>query len=156
MTTDQQNVYEGMFLFAHSMAANLQEASDHVKELLDRAGAEIISFRKWDERRLAFEIKGNKRGVYFLAYFKALPDSLAGLERDCNLSEKVLRAMWTRAEHITAEEIAEQDGQQQLADEINLRQESAESGPAVATVAAPAPAAAAAPAATAAEPPAEG
>jgi len=33
--------------------------------------------RKWDERRLAYEIKKQKRGLYILCYFKApTPTSL--------------------------------------------------------------------------------
>ena len=46
------------------------EATELVKiPASEKVGAEIISFKKWDERRLAYEIKGNKRGLYFLCYF---------------------------------------------------------------------------------------
>ena len=117
--------YEGMFLFSQPQAAVLQDAVDHLEEILRRAEAEIIALRKWDERRLAYEIKGNKRGVYFLVYFRARPDALAGIERDCNLSEKLLRSMVVRAEHIPQEVMEAADGRAQLADEIKLRSESA-------------------------------
>jgi small subunit ribosomal protein S6 len=113
--------YEGLFLFPQSAVADLQAAADHVTEILNRAGAEIISFKKWDERRLAYEIKGNKRGLYFLVYFKAKGAKLASLERDCNLSEKLLRAMITRADHVLPEVMQAAEGRQQLADEIKLR-----------------------------------
>ena len=113
--------YEGLFLFPQSAVSDLQGASDHVQEILHRAGAEIISFKKWDERRLAYEIRGNKRGLYFLAYFKAKADKLAGLERDCSLSEKLLRAMVVRADQVTPEMMQSAEGRQQLADEIKLR-----------------------------------
>src|SRR5262245_17477074 len=95
--------YEGLFLFPQAATADLQGAVDHVMELLNRAGAEIVSFKKWDERRLAYEIRGSKRGLYFLAYFKCRADKLTGLERDCSLSEKLLRALVTRADHVTPE-----------------------------------------------------
>ena len=71
MSNERTGLYEGMFLFPQSATANLQEAADHVKAILDRCGASIVSFRKWDDRRLAYEVQGNKRGVYFLAYFTA-------------------------------------------------------------------------------------
>ena len=48
------NNYEAMFLFPQSATANLSEASDHVLAQLEKVGAEVISFRKWDDRRLAF------------------------------------------------------------------------------------------------------
>ncbi len=117
--------YEGMFLFSQAQTANLQEAVDHIDDILKRAEVEVISLCKWDERRLAYEIKGNKRGVYFLVYFRARPDALVGIERDCNLSEKILRFMMVRADQIPQGVMESADGRAQLADEIKLRSESA-------------------------------
>ena len=74
-----------------------------------------------DERRLAYDIQGNKRGVYFLTYFKCDAQKLSAIERDARLSEKLLRSMLTRADHLTAEQMAAMEGRQQLADEIALR-----------------------------------
>jgi small subunit ribosomal protein S6 len=118
---ERTSAYEGLFLFPQAQAANLQAAVDHLKEILAKAGAELISLRKWDERRLAYEIKGNKRGVYFLAYFRAPRSAVAAVERGCNLSEMLLRSMLLRAEHVTAEQMEAADGQAELADEIRLR-----------------------------------
>ena len=115
------NTYEALFLFPQSASADLQSALDHIVEIMNRNKADIIALKKWDERRLAYDIKGNKRGVYFLAYFKADARNLDGIDRDCRLSERLLRSLVTRADHIPAEEIAAHEGRQQLADEINLR-----------------------------------
>lgn len=113
--------YEGLFLFPQSAVADLQGSADHVLEILHRANAEIVSFKKWDERRLAYEVNGNKRGLYFLVYFTAKGPKLHQIERDCNLSEKLLRAMITRADHVTDEMMQAAEGRTQLADEIKLR-----------------------------------
>jgi small subunit ribosomal protein S6 len=121
MPHDRTYQYEGLFLFPQAAVADLQGAHDHIVEILNRAGAEIISMKKWDERRLAYEIRGNKRGVYFLVYFKAKGAKLAQIERDCNLSEKMLRAMVTRADQVPGEVIEASEGRSQLADEIKLR-----------------------------------
>jgi len=115
------NTYEALFLFPQSASADLQSALDHIVEIMTRNKADIIALKKWDERRLAYDIKGNKRGVYFLAYFKSDARNLDGIDRDCRLSERLLRSLVTRADHIPAEEIAAHEGRQQLADEINLR-----------------------------------
>lgn len=129
MSNERIRTYEGMFLFPQSATANLQESADHVKSILDRCGATIVSFSKWDDRRLAYEVQGNKRGVYFLAYFTAPTSALAEIERRCNLSEELLRMMVTSAEHIPAEIIEANEGQEDLATEIKLRGEkSTESG----------------------------
>lgn len=118
---DRIYTYEGMFLFPQSAVSDLQAAADHVTEILGKAEAEVISFKKWDERRLAYEVKGNKRGLYFLVYFKAKGAKIAGIERDCSLSEKMLRAMMTRADHLPEDVMKAAEGRQQLADEIKLR-----------------------------------
>ncbi len=115
------NVYEGLFLFPQSQTADLQGALDQLQEILKRAKAEILSLRKWEERRLAYEIKGNKRGLYFLVYFRVRADALVGIERDCNLSELLLRFMIVRADDVTQEKIEAAEGRAQLADEITLR-----------------------------------
>ena len=116
------STYEGLFLFPQSAVGDMQSAVDHVSSILDRAGAEVLALSKWEERRLAYDIKGNKRGVYFLAYFKTGHDKLAGIERDCNLSEQLLRALITRADHVTQEMIEGSEGRAQLADEIKMRE----------------------------------
>jgi small subunit ribosomal protein S6 len=126
MTETRINMYEAMFLFPQTATADLAGALDHVESILGRAGAEIVSICKWDERRLAYDIKGNKRGLYFLVYFKADRAKIAGIERDCNLSEQLLRAMVLRADHVPTEEIEAANGRTALADEIKLRAERGE------------------------------
>ena len=123
MSNERIGFYEGMFLFPQSATANLQGEVDHIKGILDKAGATIKTFQKWDDRRLAYEIDGNKRGVYFLAYFNAPASSLSDLERMCNQSEEVLRMMVTKADHIPTEIIEANDGSEELATEIKLRSE---------------------------------
>jgi small subunit ribosomal protein S6 len=121
VSEDSVNAYEGLFLFPQSKIGQLQSAVEHVEEILTRAEAEIIGLRKWDERRLAYEIRGNKRGVYMLVYFRARGSALVGIERDCNLSEQLLRFMIVRADHLTVEQMEAADGRAELADEAKLR-----------------------------------
>jgi small subunit ribosomal protein S6 len=115
--------YEAMFLLSQAVAADLGSAVDHIKEILARGHAEIIAMKKWDDRRLAYEIKGQKRGVYILAYFKAPGVDISHVERDCNLSEKVLRALILRADHLSIEEMTALDGRKELDLEAKLRGE---------------------------------
>jgi small subunit ribosomal protein S6 len=123
MSNQRTGLYEGMFLFPQSATANLEEAIDHVKDLLGKSEATIINFSKWDDRRLAYEIEGNKRGVYFLVYFNAPTSAMSNLERRCNQSEQLLRMMVTRAEYIPSEIIQANEGAEELATEIKLRGE---------------------------------
>lgn len=101
----EPRLYEGMFLLSPGAGTNLGEAIDHLKELFGRAGAEVVSLRKWDDRKLAYPIRGQKRGMYVLAFFKATPAKLANFDRDCNLSEKIIRAMVLKADHLGEAEL---------------------------------------------------
>lgn len=95
------NQYEAMFLFDPTFGSSFEKCETEIQRLMERAGGEIIACRKWDERRLAYRIRGRKRGVYILVYFKAPPDKIAPLERDVKLAENVLRVLVLRAEHVT-------------------------------------------------------
>lgn len=116
--TATMNTYEGMFLFPQIASSDLKAAQEHVEYLIGRGEGEIISLAKWDERRLAYEIKGNRRGLYFLTYFKATGEGAIEIERQVNLSEHLLRAMILKADLVPADVIAAADAREQLAQEI--------------------------------------
>ena len=40
-----------------------------VDQILEKNGAKIVQKEKWDERKLAYEIRGHKRATYYLVYF---------------------------------------------------------------------------------------
>jgi len=95
------NLYEGMFLMTQgSVTAGIESALDIVRGMLERADAEIIHLYRWEERKLAYPIDGQKRGTFLLTHFNAPPQAIAAVERECNLSEDVLRAMMTRADYM--------------------------------------------------------
>ena len=77
-----------------------------IKRILDRADAEIVSIRKWDDRRLAYEIQHVGRGTYILVYFRAEGQYIQGIEKAVQLSEKILRVLILNAEHMTEEDMA--------------------------------------------------
>lgn len=100
------NTYEIMFIFDPAAGANWEAVEKEVERLMQRAEAEVILTRKLEERRLAYEIAGRKRGLYVLTYFKADGGRIAGLERDAQLSESILRILILRADHISNERMA--------------------------------------------------
>ncbi|MCW5776653.1 MAG: 30S ribosomal protein S6 [Phycisphaeraceae bacterium] len=125
MSEQVMHQYEGMFLISQSEAVDLGGVVSHIEEILGRAHARIVAMKKWDERRLAYEINKQKRGVYLLVYFVAPAASLAHIERDCNLSERLLRVLVTKADHLTEEEMLSADAREELKVEARLRAERA-------------------------------
>ena len=98
------NTYEGMFVMDGSVS-EFEPAREQIQNVLGRSKAEILSLKPWDERRLAYEINGQRRALYVLAYFQVDPAAVTEIENDCRLNEKILRVMILRKERITAEEI---------------------------------------------------
>ena len=106
METVVKRLYEALFLVdSGEAAADWQGINDHVKKILERNEAEIVKTNKWDERPLAYPILGRKRGTYILVYFNAPCGKLSAIERDAQLSERILRFLILRGDHITPEDI---------------------------------------------------
>jgi small subunit ribosomal protein S6 len=99
------NVYEAMFLFPASVATDLDHALMTARQMIERHGGEIIVLKKWDERKLAYELNGQKRGTYVVAFFTAPGNAVTAIERDVNLSEDILRVMVLKADHLNREEM---------------------------------------------------
>lgn len=119
--TAVKQTYEAMFLISQAEAADLSTVVAHIEEIMHRGHADVLAMRKWDERRLAYEIGKQRRGFYVLCYFAAPASDLSHIERDCNLSERILRTLIIRADHLTPEEIASADDRSGLATEAKLR-----------------------------------
>ena len=98
------NQYEGMFLLGQAAAQDQPAALNLVRGMIERHAGQILVIKRWDERKLAYEIKKHKRGTYVLAYFNAPGAAVAQIERDVKLSDDVLRVMITDASHLNQKE----------------------------------------------------
>src|SRR5713226_866151 len=88
------NVYECMFLLdTNKVAGDIPAAAKQIHGLLERNAVEILASRQWDERRLAYPIRGHKKGLYYLIYFKVEGKKLVQIEKDYSLNETILRML---------------------------------------------------------------
>jgi small subunit ribosomal protein S6 len=93
---------------AQSDHAYLEE---HIRGLLEKVGARLVRMSKWDERQLAYEINGQRDGIFYLTYFDAAGESISELRHEIELSELVLRLLILRLDEIpTEEEVARRSG----------------------------------------------
>jgi len=105
-TVAKKKMYEGMFLVDSAEAgANWDGVIAAIRRILEKAEVEIVSIRKWDDRKLAYEIKGKARGTYILCYFRADGQRNQDIEKAVQLSEKIIRVLILSAEQMTAEDI---------------------------------------------------
>ncbi len=104
METVAKRLYEGMFLVDSAQAtADWDGTLSVINNILQRADAEVVAMRKWQERKLAYDIDHKSRGTYILCYFKAEGPRISGIEKDVLLSEKVIRALILTTEKRPAE-----------------------------------------------------
>ncbi len=88
-------LYEGMFVFdANHAGKDWPGLEQHVNDLVQRHEGQLVHSERWPDRKLAYEMKGCKKGTYYLTYFNAPTTAIQGLQRDCELSDRVLRAMF--------------------------------------------------------------
>ena len=100
------NQYEGMFLLDNQVVrTDYKAAKAVVTDALKKHGAEIVSARRWDERRLAYPMQGKQRATFVLTYFKAGPNAITGIRRDAELDERILRHLLLKVEEIPATEL---------------------------------------------------
>jgi ribosomal protein S6 len=83
----------------------MASVSTFVTDTLKKHGAEIVSARRWDERRLAYPIAGRQRATFLLTHFKAGPNAITGIRRDAELDERILRHLLLSVEEIPATEL---------------------------------------------------
>ncbi len=105
-TVAKKNLYEGMFLVDSAEAGvDWDGVIATITKMLEKAKAEIVSIKKWDERRLAYDIRGVSRGTYILTYFRAEGQKVQEIEKSVQLSERIIRVLILNAEKMSAADI---------------------------------------------------
>jgi small subunit ribosomal protein S6 len=102
----KMNQYEALFLLGPVGATEPEKALGLCRGVIERHGGQVLVIKKWDERKLAYELAGQRRGTYIIAFFRAPGDAIAPMERDVKLSEEMLRVLITRADHLNEQEMA--------------------------------------------------
>jgi small subunit ribosomal protein S6 len=91
--------YETMFIIKPTLTEEETVAQiDLVKSTIEKNGGEIAACDDMGTRALAYEIEKNKRGYYFVAYFKGQPSGLAEIERQYRINENILRFIFIKYE----------------------------------------------------------
>ena len=90
-----ENVYEGMFILdSNRYARDPSGVPKQIGKLVEDVGGELIVSRLWEERRLAYPIKGHAKGVYWLTYFRMEGAKLQTLSRQSEINEIILRHLF--------------------------------------------------------------
>ena len=107
-------LFEGMFLIDNdTVRAGWPAAKAVVGDLIAKHGGSVVTARRWEERPLAYPIRGRHRATFLLAFFEMPGDSIPSFHRDLEIKEDVLRYLQLRVEAVPegeAELAAAEDG----------------------------------------------
>jgi small subunit ribosomal protein S6 len=92
-------VYEGMLILDSTRYARDPDGiANQIHSMIQEAGGEILVSRLWEERRLAYPIKGQRKGAYWLTYFRLDGPKLDELTRKCQINENILRVLFLKVD----------------------------------------------------------
>ncbi len=93
------NVYEGMFILdSNRFGRDPEVVSGQVSAMIEKCGGEMLVSRLWEDRRLAYPIKGQRKGTYWLTYFRLDSLQLGDLRRQCHITDDILRVLFLKVD----------------------------------------------------------
>ncbi len=97
-------LYEGMFLLdANETAKRWSELETQIHGMVERIDGKIEYAERWPAQKLAYEVKGCRKGTYYLTYFNAPTAKIDELRRGVELSEDILRLLVIQEEWLEEE-----------------------------------------------------
>ena len=89
-----ENVYEGLVILnSNQYARDPGGVAGKVGKIVEKCGGTTLVGRLWEERRLAYPIKGHHKGAYWLTYFRVDSEQLVKIRRELRLADEVLRSL---------------------------------------------------------------
>ncbi len=91
--------YETIFIIdPTSDDALVDETIDSVRNLVQSGGHVVRKIDRWGKKRLAYEVKKRREGIYVLMVLEAEPDFVSQLQHHYQLSESIIKYMVTNFE----------------------------------------------------------
>lgn len=99
--------YETMYILRPDMGdEQIEQAITKYQNFLKEQGATDIEVTHRGRRRLAYEIKRHREGIYIQMNYAAAGSAVSSMERAMRLSEEVIRYLTIKPEAEAAEPVA--------------------------------------------------
>ena len=86
------NKYEMMFIVKATMdAEQVKATAENVKKNAESKESKVVEYKELGEKKLAYPIKKELNGYYFVMQLEASKEAVAELDRKTALDENVLR-----------------------------------------------------------------
>ncbi len=91
--------YETLIVLSNELGEGQQPLLERLYSVIQSGGGTIDASRDWGNRRLAYPIRRQSDGHYYLLEYQAEPAVVQELERTLRISDGVLRYMSVQQEH---------------------------------------------------------
>jgi small subunit ribosomal protein S6 len=106
-----KRLYETMYILRPDLPDQESDAAiAKYQDFLVQQESENITIQHRGRRRLAYDIKGHREGIYIQVNYTALPKTIESLEKSMRLADDVIRYMTIKLEPEVVEE-EEQDAE---------------------------------------------
>ena len=91
------NKYEMMFIVKATMESeNVKATAENIKKIVTELKGNVVEYKELGEKKLAYPIKKELNGYYFVMQFEATNAAEAELSRKAGLDENILRHLIVR------------------------------------------------------------
>lgn len=91
--------YEALYIVHPALTdEEIAPIMEKYKQVVEGQGGEVESVNRWEKRWLAYEVKGQREGIYVLMNFKAEPKAVAELDRLLKIGDDVMRHLICRTD----------------------------------------------------------
>ncbi len=92
-------LYESLFIIRPSVSDEETGALiEKMKSVADKTGAQFIKAENWGRKKLAYEVRRERKGTYAYFYFRAPNHTVGELERAYRLEDNIIKFLTIRLE----------------------------------------------------------
>lgn len=91
--------YETLYIVRPELSEEEQQAvAQKFADIVTQSGGEVLKLDIWGKRRLAYEVKKLREGIYILMQFRGESQVAQELERVLKITDEVIRQLVVRLE----------------------------------------------------------
>jgi small subunit ribosomal protein S6 len=84
--------YETIYILnPDTLNDKVAEINDRVKTIIEERGGQVLNVDNWGKRKLAYEIKKERKGIYLLWQYLGSPAIVAEFERNMRIIDPIVR-----------------------------------------------------------------
>lgn len=71
---------------------------EKMKGVLDKSGATVLKCENWGKRKLAYEVKRERKGIFVFFNYQSPGTVVSELERSCRMEDSVIKFLTVRVD----------------------------------------------------------